>query len=289
MYIEYANAPHDRPAGYSDASCPVLVNSCGTYRLESHRAMPTHRPTGRCDYQLIYVAAGRGFYYLDGTEPAVATAGSLVLYRPGEEQKYIYYGADRPHIYWVHFTGRDIEAILARYGLSAGPVFAVGADTAFAAVFDRIITELQLGKPFCADRAALLLLWLVTAAGRARKEAALFGQNSTAAEIERAKVYFREHFREPVNVERYAEANGMSASWFFRRFKEDTGASPLQYILGLRLKNAQTLLELTDCSVGEVAAAVGYDNALYFSRLFRRHLGLSPREYRRIHGTAGPH
>lgn len=47
------------------------------------------------------------------------------------------------------------------------------------------------------------------------------------------------------------------------------------------MANAQNLLETTDYNISEVAAAVGYDNALYFSRLFRKHIGVSPSEYRK--------
>jgi len=56
----------------------------------------------------------------------------------------------------------------------------------------------------------------------------------------------------------------------------------MQYILSLRMANAQSLLETTEYNISEVAAAVGYDNPLYFSRLFRKHTGMSPSEYRRV-------
>ena len=62
----------------------------------------------------------------------------------------------------------------------------------------------------------------------------------------------------------------------------------MQYILSLRMANAQSLLESTRCNITEVAAAVGYDDPLYFSRLFRRHTGFSPTEYRkRVNGRNG--
>ena len=72
----------------------------------------------------------------------------------------------------------------------------------------------------------------------------------------------------------------MSSSWFIQRFKESTGFSPLQYVLKLRIANAQSLLEHTDYTITEIAGAVGYSNALYFSRLFHKYMGMSPREYR---------
>ena len=73
----------------------------------------------------------------------------------------------------------------------------------------------------------------------------------------------------------------MSDCWFNRIFKQVIKMTPMQYILSLRIKNAITLLDKTDYNISQVAAAVGYDNSLYFSRLFTKHIGISPTEYRK--------
>ena len=282
MFINYANSIYDRPDGNMDKNKSILINSCGTYRLETYRSLPTLRPEGRNDYQLIYIASGRGFFYFGEAAPTVVRAGNMILYRPGECQKYIYYGEDRPDVYWIHFTGKDIEKIFDRYGLSAsGHVIPAGIHPDYASAFSRIILELQMQREFCEDLAALIFVRIIMTAGRAKKEAELFREGGSAAEIDQARTYFCEHYRENINIADYIEKNGMSVSWFFKKFREETGVSPLQYILDIRLKNAAKLLETTDCSVSEIAAITGYDNALYFSRLFRRHAGMSPREYRK--------
>ena len=55
----------------------------------------------------------------------------------------------------------------------------------------------------------------------------------------------------------------------------------MKYILNVRIRNAQTLLETTDYSISDIAALIGYDNPMYFSRLFRKAKGLSPSKYRK--------
>jgi AraC-like DNA-binding protein len=77
----------------------------------------------------------------------------------------------------------------------------------------------------------------------------------------------------------------LSPSRFATIFKEALGLSPIDYIVKLRMQRAQQLLLDTHLLIEQVAAKVGYDDALYFSRLFKVHYGLSPRQYR----TEGPH
>ena len=73
----------------------------------------------------------------------------------------------------------------------------------------------------------------------------------------------------------------MSTSWFIRSFKDFTGVTPMHYILALRIANAQSLLENTDYTVAEISRLVGYEDQLYFSRLFKKQNGLSPSQFRR--------
>ena len=101
--------------------------------------------------------------------------------------------------------------------------------------------------------------------------------------LDEATAYFHDHFNEPIDIEEYIKGheNDLCASLFYRQFKEYTGQTPLQYILDIRLTTAKKMLESTDYSISEISASVGYDNALYFSRLFHKHIGVSPKEYRK--------
>ena len=74
----------------------------------------------------------------------------------------------------------------------------------------------------------------------------------------------------------------MSVSWFLRNFKQITTMSPMQYILSIRMNNAVTLLETTDYNVTEISAIIGYDNPLYFSRIFRKQVGMAPSDFRKL-------
>ena len=62
--------------------------------------------------------------------------------------------------------------------------------------------------------------------------------------------------------------------------KAEAKYTPMQYIVSLRIHNAMNLLETTKYNITQIASAVGYDNSLYFSRLFKKHTGMSPSEYK---------
>lgn len=91
--------------------------SCGTYRLFTRSKLPTYRPRGRIDYQLLYIAAGKAHFFFEEDVEEIVTAGHMVLYRPREMQKYVYYWDDQTEVFWVHFTGNDVKQILRRYKL----------------------------------------------------------------------------------------------------------------------------------------------------------------------------
>jgi transcriptional regulator GlxA family with amidase domain len=87
--------------------------------------------------------------------------------------------------------------------------------------------------------------------------------------------------------------SGLPERTFKRRFQKAVGMTPLEYVHALRLEDAKALLETTEQPLHELAEKVGYDDATFFSRLFRRKIGLTPAEYRRrfgaLRGALGRH
>ena len=73
----------------------------------------------------------------------------------------------------------------------------------------------------------------------------------------------------------------MSKNLFIHSFKDIMKVTPMQYILSLRISAAKNYLEKTDKNITEIADAIGYDNPLYFGRLFSKHVGCSPSEYKK--------
>ena len=264
-----------------DKSKPLIVTSCGTYRLYTKPKLPTWRPRGRLDFQLLYIASGKAHFHFDGKEQIV-TAGHMVLYRPKEPQKYEYYGEDQTEVYWVHFTGGNVKNILRSYGLTDDKrVFYCGTSLDYQNLFRTMINELQMCKANYAEMLEMYLRQIFIMLQRYFLNTLKTDNAHVVEEIDKATLYFNEHYSEDISIDEYAQNNHVSVSWFIRNFRQCTGSTPMQYILSKRIYNAEVLLHDSSYNVTEIAQIVGYDNPLYFSRIFKKAKGLSPSEYRK--------
>ena len=283
MYINSGYLNNSR-TDFKDNSTPLVVGSCGTYRLKTRPKLPTYWQKGRRDYQILYVANGKTHFWFDGREEIVST-GHMVLYKPEEIQKYVYYLEDNPEVFWIHFTGSDVKNILAYHGISLDEhVFYCGVLPDYKALFRKIIQELQLCRYGYEDYIASLfndILLLVDRQQHEQKKAT----GNVQEQIERAAAYFNENYNTKISIDDYAESLHISTNWFIHNFKQYAGMSPAQYILSLRMVNAQSLLERTTYNIKEISEIVGYENPLYFSRVFKKEIGKSPAQYRKERTT----
>lgn len=106
-------------------------------------------------------------------------------------------------------------------------------------------------------------------------------RQSGDAVIARCQVWVAEHYDQNNPVAGMVRLSGLSARSFARRFMRATGMSPREYVQTLRLEEAKHLLEVSDASIEAVANLVGYEDASFVGRLFRRKVGLTPAQYRR--------
>lgn len=99
-------------------------------------------------------------------------------------------------------------------------------------------------------------------------------------QVKRIDAFTRMHLREATPA-RLAHEIRLSASYFGRAFRVTYGTTPRQWLIDRRVERARDLLQATNKPIGEVAAELGYTGAPQLARIFRRHTGLSPRNYRR--------
>jgi len=98
--------------------------------------------------------------------------------------------------------------------------------------------------------------------------------------VDHLQAYMLENLDHSLSLEDLAAVANMSKYHFSNRYKALTGYSPIKHFLNMKMEHACYLLDASELSVGEIARNLGYDDPLYFSRLFRKIIGISPRGYR---------
>lgn len=119
-----------------------------------------------------------------------------------------------------------------------------------------------------------------------RELLAMLNSTETGDVIDSIREYIERNYRENLNVAELAREYGLNASYLSTLFKERTGINFTAYLEGIRMEKAKRLLEDGKESITEVALQTGYSNSNYFSKVFKKYTGVTPREFRAA-GNAG--
>jgi len=175
-----------------------------------------------------------------------------------------------------------VRSILKKYEIPLDTnVFYSGNSPTYGYLFKEMILELQTCRIGYESLLSMYLEQIFVLIQRSRLDKRPVVSSHLQEEMGIARRYFQEHYNEDINIEEYALSRNMSVSYFLKKFKEVTTKSPMQYILAIRINNAVSLLESTDYNVTEISTIIGYDNPLYFSRIFKKQKGVSPSDYRK--------
>lgn len=108
--------------------------------------------------------------------------------------------------------------------------------------------------------------------------------------IREVLVYLNENYREKITLEALSKRFRASVSYIAHEFAREYGVSPINYVIERRITEAKFALTTTTQSLNQIAWHIGYENTYHFSKLFQRHVGCSPSEYRRRFGkSSGEH
>ena len=99
--------------------------------------------------------------------------------------------------------------------------------------------------------------------------------------VQQIMKYMENHYKEKISLDQIAENMYLSPFYISKLFKSETGDTPINYLISLRMEKAKELLDQNSTlSIQEAAAAVGYEDAYHFSKLFKKFYGLSPLYYK---------
>jgi AraC-like DNA-binding protein len=230
----------------------------------------------------IYCTMGGGWCKAGASELRVGP-GELLVIPPRVAHKY---GANerRPWtIHWAHAKGRLLPHFLAELGAPTTPfVTFVGKDAHTVSLFDEVLHIVEQGYAFArllhaGQALSHLLAVLVRRDREASREAA-----DTEQRIAQSVEHLKRHLEARLDVPSLARLAGLSPSHYTTLFKAHTGYAPMDYLARLRMHLACQLLDTSNHSIKSIAAMVGYQDQMYFSRVFRAINEVSPSEYRQL-------
>ncbi len=122
--------------------------------------------------------------------------------------------------------------------------------------------------------------WFLSKIGAACRDVVQSKEKQSSSSVERAKAYIAERYNKDISLDEVSKEVDISPYYFSKLFKEETGENFIEYLTGLRINKAKQLITGSDMSMKEICTEVGYSDPNYFSRIFKKNVGVTPTEYK---------
>jgi AraC family transcriptional regulator of arabinose operon len=263
--------------GNEDHEDHLFVNSCGYLKLVA-KNFSISRDKGRLDYQIIYIIKGRCLLSIDN-KPFYVNEGNMILFKPDQPQYYSYYFKDSTEVYWIHFSGYGAEDYLSKLDLLKNTVYPIIFDNKCTELFRMIMNEMQIQKPLYSQQAASYFYELLVVISRLINFSNENHPEMLKDDFQKVIKLMHIKYNENHPISFYAKECNLSLYRFMHKFKALTGLAPLEYLTRIRVDIAKNLLLNSSLNISDVSSIIGYENPLYFSRVFKKETGISPRFY----------
>lgn len=240
------------------------------------------------DYYLIHtVLEGEGLFQSGNFSQQCRSGDTFVIY-PGSLFSYQAAQEQPWHYAWVALQGSAVSALLSDAGISREhPLLHSSNIRELHSLYERIRTAFR--------ESAYPRLESLEASGWTRLLLHQFGINNLSLlpaypkelpevidrQIDQAVRWITLQYHQPLSINHIAATLGYHRAHLSKAFKQRTGLSPKQYLLKTRMDKASELLRGT-LTIDQIASSVGFNDALYFSKQFRKYTGMPPSEYRAV-------
>jgi AraC-like DNA-binding protein len=228
-------------------------------------------------FLVMYVKSGSGQVGFSGKVYS-AGAGDVILldcYRAHQYKA----GEKGWHTLWLHFDGSNSRAYYDLLNAREGCVLPAGVSSAVPRLLLEILEGYRQGRPLQEALLSCKILQLLTELLLISPEAESPtdpGSTSVAGAME----YIEANYAKKISLDHLSRQVNWSPFHFSRQFKRETGYSPYEYVIKVRLEHAKRLLKNTKLQVKEIAAACGFSSESNFVYRFHRNIGVSPRDFR---------
>ena len=125
-------------------------------------------------------------------------------------------------------------------------------------------------------------MWFVEKIGAASRNVSTKASEKSLGAVEAAKAYIQANYSRDISLDDVSREVNISPYYFSKIFKEDVGEGFVEYLTKIRMDKAKELLTTTEYSMKEICSMVGYADPNYFSRTFKKNVGVTPTEYKQL-------
>lgn len=238
------------------------------------------RPQGAEQNILIYCIEGTGSVNI-GSMNFTIHPGDYFVIPQGMSHSYTTEETNPWTIFWCHFKGEQADEMVRRISEKSGS-FKSSVDFLQERIdlFNQLYSYLEQGYSYdnLTYTNLLFLSYLSTFAFTEKFRAVLPGKNNNV--IEKSIFFMQSNTDKGLSLAEIADHVNCSASHFSVLFRKNTGFPPIEYFNQLKIQKACQYLQFTKLRIREIAFQIGIDDPYYFSRLFTKTMGYSPKEYR---------
>lgn len=254
----------------------LQINNCGVLRWEDYAPSEISSRI-RKDHMIVYVSEGNGTMQI-GDKTESICAGDLIYYPPDTSLSFSF-GPYSQH-YWIHFTGTAVDSIIESANLRYNTIHKIGLRNDLCLLFSKIafsirqdcaIESLSINSNF------LKVLYIVSTELNSKNSTANLSKDHPAVI---AKNFMMMEFWKNHDADYYAKNCGCSVSTLNHSFQKYFQTSPKKFLTMLRVEHAKKLLVETNLSIKSISNSSGYDDPLYFSKVFKNSCNMTPKEYR---------
>lgn len=260
-------------ASIENMDISLMVNCahcCNTTQSHTNRNV-----IGRRDYYLIYFIEGE--YDVTADCKKALMKGGEVLVIPPKTKYEILCSGNHMYFLCVHFTGNEARKLLNINGINIFPYTnQVAPINSLFLRFKDIFDAFSMNDEFRGRELACLLERLLIEIGRAKKSF-----DGSAFKISKSISYIDENYTQRIKISELAQMETMCLTAYNKHFKVQMGVTPSKYIIALRMQMAKELLETSSLSIKEISSMCGYDNFNFFARMFKKHTGQTPTDYKK--------
>jgi AraC family transcriptional regulator, arabinose operon regulatory protein len=239
------------------------------------------RENGAAEHILILNVDGVGWYEINGIRRSINPNEALLIPR---DTPHIYGASDYLpwSIHWVHFIGGNADFFASqlpkdKYTLSVHPETTERLRQLFTECTSSVSTNFVLHHMIYASETLHHLLACLFFSNHAFSPML---QTSQFHRLDSTLIFLQKNVHRSLTLSELAEHAQLSIPHFSRLFKEQTGYTPIAFFIHLKLQEAGKLLLISRMTIREISYELGYEDPYYFSRLFKKVMGMSPTQFR---------